>query len=285
MSENRITYINGHIALSINGWLDDLSNLFDDVYFVIDKKTAKISLVRFSYNMQANEDMTGVEVKVTNNIKPEYVLTSSIDADKLSELVKKSFARGEFLTNSPDLYEYLGQLSLKLYNEHLKGSYIMLKELLSRSTSVILKDDIPIAAVKGADKNPFFMIEDRVTAPCLFVNYVNTDKYFCFYESLRNSLLDSDNDKNTDTNTSTTDNNKQLKYKFIFFSTDENLVALIDVTHNTNHFEITHVEIADDYNNLRDYVISNQNNLNAILNAALDSSKNSSSTSFIDFLD
>lgn len=197
----------------------------------------------------------------------------SMTLQDFSDALSGAIREGSFMAQH--LYSILEEIKLKLCEKYKDGIWIPIYSgLLNTSNSIIFKDDIPILAVESCENDTFYNIIKREFAPenIELIFDFDSDHIVSSYDNPKDIFL--------------TDDYSGDSYKVVFKCPNMNKVILATVLRTEhNIFSIAGLNTVDDYKNTKKILEDNFDDLNAILNALVDSRLSANTEELLDLVD
>jgi len=295
-SEVLIRNEEGNLCLSIDDFLVELSQMFEENRHVLDIKKNKIDCLRVKCEiLEDPKDENFIYLKQTDLANTSNTLEKRISVDLLITLFKNARLDGVSLSNEPELYDVFGEMTYQLHEKYYKGKTIPFKKMLKNSNSILLKNDIPILCVRdtSAEDLDFYNIsgcwggsniENMTYNPIFYINFnvpFEANVYYSLYQEPNKILLNYDNQSGKDSENKTNEN----VYTIIFFSKLYDSVVKINYKCHDIYFTISDITFLDDYNNMRDFVMDNYNEVAKIFDMFVEKNKDNQRKNVFDLID
>lgn len=205
--------------------------------------------------------------------KPGVYEIIDMTLENFSDALSGAIRDGSFMAQY--LYAILEEIKLKLCNKYEGGIWIPVSSrLLNMSNSIIYKEDIPVLVVESCESDTFYNIIKREFAPenIELIFDFDSDHIVSSYENPRDMFLTNDYSGNS--------------YKIVFKCPNMDKVILATVLRTEhNIFSIVGLNTVDDYKNTKKILEENFDNLEAILNALVDSRLSADTEGLLDLVD
>ena len=297
----------GKLALSVDGFLNNLAELFDDTRHVFNIETGELSkfVTKYVFSEKPNDDSVLI-VRISNKYDDSHFIEREISTEYLAKLIANSRSTGIYPFNQPTFFEELGKCSDTLLEEQYP-ELVALGDILDYSNSIVFRNDAPIMAVRdtgGQSDNFIFYIlrgavskeqdPEEVLKPEIFFDFSISDHpdfkdnplWYSPY-SHPESVLTGFTVEDEITQTGSYDNEDTVVSIVIYSRLHKNKVFKISGTLSGIVLENLNLEVMSDYRNTKDFMFDNYNNLNAIYDYLIDNTTGSSGiiNELDDFLD
>lgn len=288
----------GGLCLSTAEFIAELSQLFEENRHVIDIKNNKVDCLRVKCEiLEDPQDENLVRLKETDMHNENNILERTISVELLVNLFKNARFDGLSLSNEPELYDIFSDMTYELHEKYYKDSTIPFKKMLQNSNSIILKNNIPILVINdfSDEENVHFynisgvwggpVTEEMEYNPIFYINFNVESKKTAIYSPYQNpdKVLFDTNDLNNDSDAIKIKNNNE--YSIIFFSKLYDTVIKINLRSEGIYFDIVGIQIVEDYENMKDYVMNHYGELSSIFNEFVEKTKGNEMKNLIDFID
>lgn len=290
MEEKNIYNSDNEMVISVGDFVTELSCVFDNIFYTINAETGiletlstkcavfdKLSQIKFKYFTDEEKDQINnytspdnIFILVYDEHDPSHYAVTCLTVKELTSAVQKAYLEGKFAKQ--DIYELLKDAQNSVCSKSGSGKYI-LKNLFSDGNCIIYREDIPILVTSNTEDS-FFYINKAVNSESkavISMDFSARDKYSSVYEDpiqklypfLKNGIRDRIL-KEEELNDNLAD------YKILINHKDLDKEIILSLSMNKDMtFEITKIDIVDDYKNTASIIRENYNDRNAIMEKLL----------------
>ena len=296
----------GQIALSVDGYLNKLTDLFAEKRNIINKDgSLGVFEAKYLVNSVADDDQH-LEFTVYNPNNPAEELKWIETIEDIGEAIRIAREENVALKNGKkDFYRRLATHFWELIDVYHKDEFYVLCEIIRGSNAVILRDGTPVIAVKDTYSNgniytlfnTSVWVDDSDEDRPMFIftdfNVASNPKFqedplwYSPYNSPEDVLLgiSYEESKDKDGGVKQNLNYENSEFTYLFYPKNVDKVFKINGKLDRTYFIVSNIEILDDYNNTKDFVKEHYNNLPAIYNELSEKINPSIIDDLTDFLD
>lgn len=254
-------------------FLTKLSNALMRSKNLLDLETGEVIVVNFGFSFQASKDEDKVILKTSCSLDRRKTISQEYPIESMVKILDSARIAGKNINDEENLQTITSNAMKELELKYFKDKYVSLYSCMLRSNAVIYKNDAPIFTVSQMKEQEDSFVSISAYAlpfqesflskgyPILYLDFKVAKEEI--NKTLFSNLPDPCGEfiKNYDT----------ANYKLVFFDKERNLTILISAKCNDSYNLVPEdVKIVPDYNNLKNIVFDNFDNIETIFNHVVD---------------
>ena len=290
MEEKNIYNSDNEMVISVGDFVAELSCVFDNIFYTINAETGaletlstkcaifdKLGQIKFKYftdeekaQIDKYTSPDNIFILVYDEHDPSHYAVTCLTVKELTSAIQNAYLEGKFAKQ--DVYKLLKDAQNSVCSKSGSGKYI-LKNLFSDGNCIVYREDIPVLVTSDTEDS-FFYINKAISSESkavISMDFSARDKYSSVYEDptqklypfLKNGIRDRIL-KEEELN----DNRADYKILVNHKDLDKEIVFSLSMNRDMT-FEITKVDIVDDYKGTVSIIHENYNDRNAIMEKLL----------------
>jgi hypothetical protein len=254
-------------------FLVKLSNALTRTKNLLDLETGKVIVVNFGFSFLPSKNEGKVILKTSCSLDKRKTIAQEYYIESMVKILDSARVSGININEEETLQAITSNAMKELELKYFKDKYVSLYSCMLRSNAVVYKNDVPIFTVSQMEKQPETFISISAYSLPFQTSFVDKGYPMLYLdfkvakEEINKTLFSNLPDpcsefvKNYDT----------ANYKLVFFDKERDLTILISAKCNDSYNLVPEdIKIVPDYNNLKNIVFNNYNDVQTIFNLVVD---------------